>query len=266
MAEVETNKFTRLDLVHHLSAGMKAVYTTEFCANLDIIRVSLGGAGFSSWSGIPWFIEANSPHPTHEGDNTVMAQQSCNLLLKLGELLSKNKNLPLPSGFDYMRESFEQSTSRKFKGKIHSAQDFLKLDLIQEALQVTASYKLKRILTLMREAKVPRVEFVNSLFAVDLVELCWAHIRYLTFFLFRQNLETSNLKCQNLKKILTDLCMLYGLSQIKIDSSVCYQTGYFESGQPINDHLLGAIKILLAEIRPQAVNIVESMKVPDFYL
>lgn len=130
MAEVKTNKFSRLDIVHHLSAGMKAVYTTEFCNNLDIIRVSLGGAGFSSWSGIPWFIEANSPHPTHEGDNTVMAQQGCNLLLKLGELLSKNKDHPLPPGFDYMRESFETTTERKFAGKIKSAEDFLNLDLI----------------------------------------------------------------------------------------------------------------------------------------
>ena len=131
---------------------------------------------------------------------------------------------------------------------------------------MTASAKLKRILSLRKESKAPRVEFVNSLFAVDLVELCWAHFRYLTFFLFRQNLETSGLKCQNLIKILTDLCRLYGLTQIKIDPAVCYQTGYFDRGEQINDFLIEAIKVLLKEIRPQAVNVVESMKVPDFYL
>ena len=67
-------------------------------------------------------------------------------------------------------------------------------------------------------------------------------------------------------KILTDLCRLYGLTQIKIDPKVCYQTGYFDRGLQINDFLIEAIKVLLKEIRPQAVNVVESMKVPDFYL
>jgi hypothetical protein len=42
--------------------------------NLMIIRQSLGGAGFSAWSGIPRLIEDFSPTVTFEGDNTVMAQ------------------------------------------------------------------------------------------------------------------------------------------------------------------------------------------------
>jgi len=50
---------------------------------LLVIRQSLGGAGYSAWSGIPFLIEDYSPEVTYEGDNMVMAQQSFNYLRKL---------------------------------------------------------------------------------------------------------------------------------------------------------------------------------------
>jgi len=53
---------------------MKAVYTQETLDSMLIIRQSLGGAGYSAWSGIPRQIEEYSPLVTLEGDNTVMAQ------------------------------------------------------------------------------------------------------------------------------------------------------------------------------------------------
>lgn len=42
--------------------------------SLLLIRQSLGGAGYSAWSGIPKYIDEYSPTVTFEGDNTVMAQ------------------------------------------------------------------------------------------------------------------------------------------------------------------------------------------------
>jgi len=41
--------------------------------SLILIRQSLGGAGYTAWSGIPTLIEEYSPQVTFEGDNTVMA-------------------------------------------------------------------------------------------------------------------------------------------------------------------------------------------------
>lgn len=65
---------------------------------------------------------------------------------------------------------------------------------------------------------------------------------------------------------MSKLCMLYGISSIKQDSWSCFQCGYFDGGKPINIYLFEAIKTLLKEIRPQAVNIVESLRVPDHFL
>ena len=68
--------------MHHLTAGGKSVFSQDCYSSLYTIRQSLGGAGFSAWSGIPFLIEDYSPEVTFEGDNTVMAQQCFNFLGK----------------------------------------------------------------------------------------------------------------------------------------------------------------------------------------
>lgn len=50
-----------LDVVHHYTSGMKSVFTQECLDGLILIRQSIGGAGFTAWSGIPCLIEDYSP-------------------------------------------------------------------------------------------------------------------------------------------------------------------------------------------------------------
>lgn len=71
---------------------MKSLYTQIVNDGLFVIRQSLGGAGYSGWSGIPRLIEDYSPQVTFEGDNTVMAQQSCNFLLKKAKEAARGKS------------------------------------------------------------------------------------------------------------------------------------------------------------------------------
>ena len=71
--EIKKQNFKNLDLLHHYTSGMKSVYTQNVYDSLLQIRQSIGGAGYSAWSGIPSMIEDYSPQVTFEGDNTVMA-------------------------------------------------------------------------------------------------------------------------------------------------------------------------------------------------
>jgi acyl-CoA oxidase len=73
LLDIKKQNFKNLDVLHHYASGMKAVYSDEIYYSLHKIRDSLGGAGFSAWSGIPKLIEEFSPTITFEGDNTVMA-------------------------------------------------------------------------------------------------------------------------------------------------------------------------------------------------
>lgn len=85
--KLKKGDYSLLELSHHYLAGMKSVYTQETNDKLYVIRQSLGGAGYSAWSGIPRLIDDWSPSVTYEGDNTVMAQQSSNYLFKLAKIV-----------------------------------------------------------------------------------------------------------------------------------------------------------------------------------
>ena len=80
---IKEDNYEDLELMHHLSSGMKSIITEMTMKALSTIRLSLGGAGYTAWSGIPYMIEDFSAVPTFEGDNTVMAQTSAGYLQKL---------------------------------------------------------------------------------------------------------------------------------------------------------------------------------------
>lgn len=120
MSELKEGKFELLDYCHHLSSGMKSVYTQQAFEGLLLMRQSIGGAGFSAWSGLPRLITEYSPNVTFEGDNTVMAQQSCNYLFKLTKPGSSS---PGPV-FDYIWTA-EQAVKLRCKAKTVS--DFAKI-------------------------------------------------------------------------------------------------------------------------------------------
>ena len=71
--DIKKQDYSLMDIMHHLTAAGKSVYTQDCESALYTIRQSLGGAGFSAWSGLPGIIEDYSPEVTYEGDNTVMA-------------------------------------------------------------------------------------------------------------------------------------------------------------------------------------------------
>jgi acyl-CoA oxidase len=62
-----------MDEMHHLTSGMKSVYTQACMDGILLVRQSCGGAGYTAWSSLPYIIDDFSPVVTYEGDNTVMA-------------------------------------------------------------------------------------------------------------------------------------------------------------------------------------------------
>jgi len=70
----ESADFKHLEILHHLTSGVKALATEAVYAGLDEMRQSCGGAGFLLSSGVAsWWAEA-APMPTFEGVNVVMFQ------------------------------------------------------------------------------------------------------------------------------------------------------------------------------------------------
>lgn len=63
----EKSDFSRLNPVHALSSGLKAVFTADTMKALELMRRAAGGHGFSSYSGIPIIHTELAPTVTYEG-------------------------------------------------------------------------------------------------------------------------------------------------------------------------------------------------------
>ena len=70
--EIKNDNFDKMDLLHHLLSGYKSLGSQKTLDGLIQIRQSIGGAGYSAWSGLPQIIDNYSATVTYEGDNTVM--------------------------------------------------------------------------------------------------------------------------------------------------------------------------------------------------
>jgi hypothetical protein len=82
------------------------------------------------------------------------------------------------------------------------------------------------------------------------------------FLFFKQGL--SKLKCLVNRQNLTNLCMLNGLCQLMADSASCYEAKYFSENS--SDYILQAITHINKELRPYAINIIETLNIPDIVL
>ena len=87
-------------------------------------------------------------------------------------------------GFEYLTDL------KKYKNlrcRARKYEDFLDLQLIQEALQVNVSWKVARVLKKERKlkSKVSTKDFVNSVQAEDIVSMSNTHMRYITFVHFK---------------------------------------------------------------------------------
>ena len=185
---IEKDNFSKLDLMHHYTAGMKAIFTQDQVDHLQQMRQAGGGAGYSAWSNIPRVIEDSSPYVTFEGDNTVMLQQSFNLIIKLLKKQKKGQDITkIDFVFTYLTKIDE--TLRK-KCKAQTVDDFININAVDECLQVSLSMKISRVAKAMEESKATKKDQVNSLFAIEIASAAQDHMRYVGYQLFVAKLNS----------------------------------------------------------------------------
>jgi acyl-CoA oxidase len=242
-------------MMHHLSAGFKAIYSRIAYDGIDSCRQACGGAGFSAHSGLPSLQADYAPNTTYEGDNTVMLQQAARLLAKTWKKSQKGE---LAKGWLSYLNNVEALL--KEKAQIASVEQALCLDRLDKALAVRAAYKYRRTMELLKELEgKSENEKTHSLAAVDLVSMAQSHILYLAFQIYRK--QIASVKCPNLKGHLEDLGRLYALTELQQDSAACYESGFLSMGS--GAVLLNAQKQLLTKLRPQMIPLLEAWAFPD---
>jgi len=85
-----------MDMVHHLLAGFKSIFSEASVQGVDAARRSCGGAGYSAHSGFTEMHRNVTPIPTYEGDNVVMLLQASRFLIKKVKAAKKGKIIGFP--------------------------------------------------------------------------------------------------------------------------------------------------------------------------
>ena len=68
----------------------------------------------------------------------------------------------------------------------------------------------------------------NDVFALDLLKVGFAHLSVVSVNIYKYSEQRP--KCEKLKEHLDNLCILYGLCNLKNDLSGLYECGYFQPG------------------------------------
>jgi acyl-CoA oxidase len=183
LIELEEEKFDRLDFLHHLTSGFKSLFTQQAADNILIARQSIGGAGYTDWSGMKTPYDFGSPSVTFEGDNTVMGIQSTNYLKKLYKQIKKGQKIDHEL-LGYLN-NIDQTLAQKCTAT--KGEDFINLDPrgpLRLALQVQSCYLVKSTFEKMEKHPASNKEKENFIFADEMFRMAYTHLRHLSVLIF----------------------------------------------------------------------------------
>ena len=148
------------------------------------------------------------------------------------------------------------------KSTLKEPKDLLCLKFLDQALTIRAAQRLKYTMSLMASNKKSEFEKVNSLYALDIVKMTHLHMMCMTFKIVLNFLDYHEFGCSKVKHHMTNLARVFALNELINDSVPLYETGFLVQGSaPL---IMEAMKLLLTELRPQMIPLVESWIFSDY--
>jgi acyl-CoA oxidase len=276
IAQFKAENFKGLPEMHVLTSTLKAVSTVLAADGMEQCRKSLGGHGFLNAAGIgPQYLNA-LPQATYEGDFVVLSIQvgmavfkACGRKLMKG--LTKDPNNP---SLDYLFAADLKELKTPTAPSLAELQagitdfDFLERCMEKRAnfVHFSAAQKFQEAVKQHGSMNANAIDEVK----IDMMRMTYAHSYVLYVKGFRAKLDA--LKEGPLHKVLVPLFELFCLTIM--DSGYEKGGGFGEfaaSGalpaSPAAFAILRArVKVLLAQLRPNAVSLVDAWNVPDYLL
>ncbi|KAL4217668.1 Peroxisomal acyl-coenzyme A oxidase 1 [Mactra antiquata] len=250
-ADMEKGQFAEMQVLHALAAGLKAFSSEVTSAGIDRLRMACGGHGYSHASGIPKIWANITPACTYEGENTVMYLQCARYLVKQFAEASTGKKL---SGFMiYLNNPVKQRSDLN---------DELRTEDLIEAYEHTAARLVRvaamRLQSLMKAGESMEVARNNC--TVPMVKAAKAHcqayvVRTFSTVMKRPDIDSS------VAKVMNTLWKLYAVCGINERLGDFIQDGHLNGSQA--EMVSNKMLELFAELRPNAVGLVDAFDYPD---
>ncbi|XP_060608673.1 peroxisomal acyl-coenzyme A oxidase 1-like [Ruditapes philippinarum] len=250
-ADMEKGRFDEMQVLHALAAGLKAFSSETTSNGIDKLRMACGGHGYSHASGIPKIWANITPACTYEGENTVMYLQCARYLVKQYAQAASGHTLV---GFmSYLNNPVKQRSSLN---------DSLNMVDLIEAYEHTAARLIKvaatRMQILMKSGM--SMEEARNKSAVPMVYAAKAHCQAFVVKMFNSVVNRRGMD-PAVSRALQTLCKLYAVYGINQRLGEFVQDGF------LNGQQAGLIQnktlTLFAEIRPDAVALVDAFDYPD---
>ncbi|KAI6798833.1 acyl-CoA oxidase [Hortaea werneckii] len=256
-AKIDQGDFSKLAVLHAQSSGLKSLCTELAANSIETCRRALGGHGFGGGSGL---IQLNNDYlskPTVEGDNWMITQQTASYLIKrmAAAVAAKGES-----------QDEVEAACRDWLRAGRGSGGGAPLRIFDDDKQIVEAFSRRsRYLTyqayLHREVKK---RSWNSML-IQLRKVSHAESQAILVSNFYDALQRSDEDLRPEVRIhlqkLFKLFALYTMEQEARD---------FLKAQAVSDEDLDqlpeTIQILMADIRPHAVNLVDAWKIPDFLL
>ncbi|KAH9815900.1 acyl-CoA dehydrogenase/oxidase C-terminal [Melampsora americana] len=253
--------FSLLADVHASSSGLKSLTTIMAAQAIEECRRACGGHGFSQASGLGALYADYLPQVTWEGDSYMITQQTGRYLFKTMRTLYADRNAKLSPENVTGEYILRYLSNPEAKSPVTYSGDFHDVEAFVLAFGHRAAYLIAQA---TRKRDIERRTW-NSLL-VDIYRCSVAHCQFILVRNFAQAiLHDPALKTNPaLHQIVQVVFELFACHTMDIEASEFLASGYINPSQ--HTLLRNRVYALLAQIRPQAVALVDSLAIPDYLL
>ncbi|EIE21705.1 long-chain acyl-CoA oxidase [Coccomyxa subellipsoidea C-169] len=247
--------------VHALSAGLKAYVTNYTATALSVCRECCGGHGYAAVNRFGMWRSDHDIFQTFEGDNTVLLQQVAGLLLK--KYKERFAVAPVTATYRYLRQwAAESLPPNPLVSHETSVRHLRDPAFLVRALR----YRTGKLLFTLAQRLSKHTRRMGQFQAWNkclshILTLARAHIESVMFERFLDGVN--NCPDADCKKSLKVMAEVFALQRIQAD--VMFRNDDYVAAEKVK--AIGRLlERLRAEIRAQAVPLVDAFNIPDHIL
>ncbi|KAF9332030.1 fatty-acyl coenzyme A oxidase [Podila minutissima] len=243
---------------HATSAGLKAFCTWSTLNAIEACRQTLGGHGYSAYTGLATTYNDFAVHCTWEGDNTILTLQSGRYLVSCYREALAGKTQP--EGVSYLNNL---ASLLNLGCAVKSNEDILSFDIIQEAWNVVTANVVKKagddFENSIKQGLSPEAAYEEC----SQARLAAAKIHSFGY-IFRRFAQAVKSAPEGLRPILTKVCFLYGLYSIEQNSGFFLQYRYFTPSQM--DFVRAQVNVFCREVRQEYIPLIDAFNYTDYMI
>lgn len=249
--------FSALPELHATSSGLKAVCSWGTKDGIEACRLACGGHGYMSAAGFGSSLGNYAPNVTYEGDNYVLCLQTARYLLKAAQAVAQGKT---PAG----GAAYLQRAGRPARSTLGGSGDPRDPATLLEAYH----HRAARLVAAAAGSAAGRGHGGPDPFSVD--QLAWiraakAHCGCVVLAAFAAGVAAAAPQLPPpAGAVLRRLVALKALTGMEDELGDWLEDGYLDATQAAVVRL--SVKQLLAEVRPDAVPLVDAFALDDYFL